>query len=448
LQQAPGEANVDIYVDFTGGQDELRFDGQVFTQLGASGDFDSNDERFFAAAGASAAHDASDRLVYNTSTGDLWYDPDGTGSQAALHVARLDGSFSPPASLQATDIAVDNGSTPPPQGGQTITGTAGNDSLTGTSGNDTLDGLGGADTMNGMLGDDTYVVTAGDVLQDSGGIDTVRSGVSWTLGAGLENITLTGTGAISVTGNELGNLAIGNGASNYFNLRAGNDTVQAGAGDDRIDMSRFGTSSYGDDVIDGGAGFDLISFHVGGGALSGVVVDLAAGTATGGGQGGTGSAQLTSIERVVGTNEFSDVLSGSAVAERLEGRGGNDTLSGLGGSDTLIGDAGLDTFVFASAPGSGNVDLVTDFVGGTDELAFENGVFTGLGGAGSFTAGDARFAAGAGFSSGRDASDRIVYNTTTGSVYYDADGSGSGGAQLIATLQGNPGLAATDVTVI
>jgi Ca2+-binding RTX toxin-like protein len=349
--------------------------------------------------------------------------------------------LSGPAALVATDIIVIG------QGGP-IQGTAGNDSLTGTNGNDTLDGLGGVDTMNGMLGNDTYVVTAGDVLQDSGGIDTVVSGVDWTLGTGFENITLTGTGAISATGNELGNFAIGNGASNYFNLRSGNDTIQAGAGDDRIDMSRFGTASYGDDVIDGGAGFDLVSFHNGGGALSGVVVDLQAGIAAGGGQGGSGSARLTSIERVVGTNEFADRLSGSGVSERLEGRGGNDTLSGLGGNDTLIGEAGQDTFVFASAPGSGNVDLVTDFVSATDKLSFENGVFTALGAAGNFAAGDARFAAGAGFTSGRDASDRMVYNTSTGQLFYDADGSGAGAAQLVATLQGNPAITATDIAVI
>ena len=67
---------------------------------------------------------------------------------------------------------------------------------------------------------------------------------------------------------------------------------------------------------------------------------------------------------------------------------------------------------------------------------------------GNFSAGDARFAAGAGFTSGRDASDRVVYNTSTGSLYYDADGSGSGAAQLIATISGNPTIAATDIAVI
>jgi Ca2+-binding RTX toxin-like protein len=75
-------------------------------------------------------------------------------------------------------------------------------------------------------------------------------------------------------------------------------------------------------------------------------------------------------------------------------------------------------------------------------------VFTGLGAAGNFVAGDARFAAGAGFTSGRDASDRIIHNTSSGQLFYDADGSGAGAAQLIATFLGNPAITATDITVI
>jgi Ca2+-binding RTX toxin-like protein len=230
-------------------------------------------------------------------------------------------------------------------------------------------------------------------------------------------------------------------------MRAGNDTIQAGAGNDWIDMSAFGTASYGDDVIDGGAGTDTVNFAIGAGQQSAIVADLTAGTIRGGGAGGAGSASVTSIERVIGA-QFSDSIKGAAAAETLEGRDGNDTLSGMGGNDTLVGGTGADSFVFAAAPASTNVDLITDFVSGTDKAAFDNAVFNALGADGNFAAGDARFFAGAGATSGHDASDRIVYNTTTGQLFYDADGSGAGAAQLVATFQGAPAIAATDITVL
>ena len=73
-----------------------------------------------------------------------------------------------------------------------------------------LDGGAGADTMSGGAGNDTYVVDdAGDVVTEAAGegTDTVRARVSYTLGANVENLTLTGTGAINGTGNALDNVA-------------------------------------------------------------------------------------------------------------------------------------------------------------------------------------------------------------------------------------------------
>jgi Ca2+-binding RTX toxin-like protein len=318
-------------------------------------------------------------------------------------------------------------------------------SLTGTAGNDLLQGFGGADTMAGGAGNDTYIVSTGDVLSDTGGTDTVLSDVSWSLADGFENLTLTGTGNINATGNNAANFLVGNSGNNFFNPRGGDDTIQGGAGNDQVTLGGGGVASYGSKVIDLGAGSDRLDFS--GFAKSAIVVDLAAGTLVGGGDAGQGSAQLSGVEQVVGDG-FNDRLSGSAAAEALNGGGGNDTIDGRGGNDTLTGGLGADAFVFDTAPASGNVDQVADFVSATDRLNLENGVFTALGAAGNFAAGDARFAAGAGFTSGRDASDRIVYDTTTGNLYYDADGNGAGAAQLFATIQGHPAVAATDITVI
>ncbi len=91
--------------------------------------------------------------------------------------------------------------------------------LTGLGGNDTLDGQGGADTMIGGLGDDVYRVdNAGDVVTEAAnaGTDRVESTISYTLGANVENLWLSGTAAVNVTGNSLNNQLAGNGAANIL----------------------------------------------------------------------------------------------------------------------------------------------------------------------------------------------------------------------------------------
>ena len=144
---------------------------------------------------------------------------------------------------------------------------------------------------------------------------------------------------------------------------------------------------------------------------------------------------------------FNDRLSGNAAAQTLTGQAGADTLWGAGGADTLWGGGGADTFIFRET-GTANADRVSDWASGSDKLALDDAAMSALGAAGNFATGDARFAAGAGFTSGRDTSDRVVFDTSTGRLYYDADGSGAGAAQLIATVQSGAAVVATDITVI
>jgi serralysin len=445
--------------DFASGTDKIRLDATNMGALGASGNFAADDPRFYAAAGATGGHDADDRVVFNTSTGDLFYDPDGDGTQDAQVIVTLQAG----ASLAATDIAVDNGSTG--GGGGAVNGTAGNDSLTGTPGNDTLNGLAGNDTLRGLggddvldggdgvdsldggLGNDTYIVTAGDVIvSDPGGIDTVQTPVSWNISSGnIENVTMTGTSNVSVEGNNLANRIVGNDAANYINARGGSDTLIGNGGNDTFNMSMGGTTSFGNDSIDGGAGVDTVEFGIN--AKSGLVANLAAGTVTGGETGGAGSSTILNIERFIG-GSFNDRVTGNASANTLIGGAGNDSLGGGTGNDTLTGGAGLDSFVFAEAPGSANADRITDFVSASDKVLLDDAFHSNIGAVGNFSAGDGRFYAAAGATAGHDANDRVIYNTSTGSLYYDADGSGAGAAQLIATLTGNPAVAATDIAVI
>ena len=119
----------------------------------------------------------------------------------------------------------------------TLRGLAGNDTLRGRGGNDTLDGGLGTDQLAGELGNDIYVISdALDVITEAtnAGIDTVQASISFTLGANLENLTLTGTANINGTGNEANNLLIGNTGVNTLDGAAGNDILFSGAGQDRM----------------------------------------------------------------------------------------------------------------------------------------------------------------------------------------------------------------------
>jgi len=127
-----------------------------------------------------------------------------------------------------------------------IQGTAGNNSLTGTSVNDVIDGGAGSDTMSGGLGDDVYLVdSSGDVVVEAAGAgtDLVRSKVSHSLSANVENLALAGSNAISGYGNGLDNWVSGNSASNTLTGAAGNDTLDGRAGTDLL-VGGTGNDTY------------------------------------------------------------------------------------------------------------------------------------------------------------------------------------------------------------
>ena len=100
-----------------------------------------------------------------------------------------------------------------------------------------LSGLAGADKMEGGLGDDTYVVdNAGDtVIEERGeGIDLVQSAISYTIGANVENLMLTGSASVNGTGNSLNNVLTGNNGSNVLVGGDGSDTLIGGTGADTL----------------------------------------------------------------------------------------------------------------------------------------------------------------------------------------------------------------------
>ncbi|NWF46766.1 hypothetical protein F3K02_16120 [Hydrogenophaga sp. D2P1] len=352
-------------------------------------------------------------------------------------------------------------------GHDTLNGQAGNDTLTGRSGNDVLIGGAGVDRLDGGDGSDLYLVsiasehTAAE-FADSGtqGVDEVRfaATASSTLtlyagDAGVERVVIgTGIGAEAISSGTLslhvnaaavgnGLTMVGNAGNNRLTGTAFADTLDGCLGIDTL-VGGAGNDTYwvnhaSDVVSEGtGAGTDTVMATVGF-TLSGNVERLTLlGTAALNGNGNT-------LDNWLIGNEGANLLSGLTGNDVLDGGAGADKLNGGRGNDVLTGGAGNDVFRFADTLGSTNVDTVTDWAVG-DRFELENAIFTRLTSTGALAS--TRFAAN---DMGRamDANDHVVYNTTTGALSYDADGSGAGAAVQIATLVGIPTLSAADFTI-
>ena len=304
-----------------------------------------------------------------------------------------------------------------------IQGGAGNDRLEGRDGNDELNGGGGADQMIGGDGDDLFIVdNAGDrAIETSayGGIDQVNSSISYTLGANVEDLVLTGTAAISGNGNGLANILIGNDAANVLNGRGGGDLMKGGGGNDI-----YFVDSFGDVVVETSAtgGTDLVNSNVS--FALGANVERLNLTGTGAIDGiGNG------LGNIINGNVAANTIAGQGGNDALNGNNGNDRLFGGSGRDQLNGGAGADDYVFDTAlNASTNFDSIVGFSSADDTIRLYRGVFSALP---SGTVNADAFHAGA---TAQDAEDRIIYDAATGRIYYDADGTGAAAQVLFATV--------------
>lgn len=255
--------------------------------------------------------------------------------------------------------------------GEAALNATGNDSaneLRGNAGANVLDGGIGNDTMYGGAGDDKYIVdSTGDVVTESAseGIDLVESSVSFTLGNNVENLSLTGSAAISGTGNTLANVLIGNSANNSLSGGGGNDTLDGGVGDDSMAGGTGNDTYYADsssDVIteSSNAGTDIV--------ISSATFTLGANVE---------NLMLTGSAAINGTgNTLANIIQGNAAGNILNGGGGNDTMSGGLGDDTYVVDATGDVVIES---GSEGIDLVQSGVTYTLGANVENLTLTGTG---------------------------------------------------------------------
>ena len=144
----------------------------------------------------------------------------------------------------------------------------------------------------------------------------------------------------------------------------------------------------------------------------------------------------------IGGSAGNDKLAGGAGDDGLSGGAGKDALRGGAGMDTLRGTFGGDRFIFDAALGPANVDQILDFNAGSDTIVLENRVFNGLA-SGSLDP-DAFFIG----IRAADSDDRVVYNSTSGKLYFDHDGKGGDKQVLFAQLAAELNLLDTDFQII
>lgn len=232
--------------------------------------------------------------------------------------------------------------------GVILDGGAGNDTLTGGDGNDVLIGGAGNNVLTGGKGNDLYIIenTADTIVElANGGIDTVMSSASYTLGEHLENLILSGDGNIDGTGNSANNQLTGNRGNNLLDGGAGADTLIGGDGDDIyiVDNLKDVISEKADE------GTDTVRASVN----------------------WTLGAHLENLE-LTGSANLSGT--GNALDNDLIGNAGNNTLNGGAGDDYLDGGAGIDKLIGGTGNDTYAVDLTVKGSGAKASVALQDSV--------------------------------------------------------------------------
>jgi Ca2+-binding RTX toxin-like protein len=314
-----------------------------------------------------------------------------------------------------------------------IFGGNGNDRLSASDGNDTVDGGTGNDTVWGGNGNDSLDAGIGnDELQGGTGDDILNGG----------------DGNDNLWGDDGNDTLYGGTGNDFLDGRVGNDRMVGGAGDDI-----YHVDSINDVIVEEvNGGYDSIKASISFSIASLAQVELLILTDTAiSGTGNDlnnyleGNALNNTLAGGIGNDTLSagdgnDTLDGGVGNDRLQGGNGNDRLMATSGADQVWGGTGADRFVLSKS--NATSIIISDFSpteGDTIQIGPDNSAI-------QLT--NAQFLAGAGARTATTTSQRVIYNTTTGQLFYDADGSGTQFAPvLVATLTNKAALRAEHLFV-
>lgn len=315
--------------------------------------------------------------------------------------------------------------------------------------------------FNGSTNSEVLVGTNGvDIIYGNGGNDYLAGGLG-------DDILVSSDGNDVLIGGDGNDLLYGNGGNDYLNSGDGNDGLLGGDGNDVL-LSGDGDDDLnggaGDDILNGGKGTNILSGGAGNdGIIGGDAVDLMTGSAGNDGLFGNDGNDIlfgdAGNDGLLGANG-NDVLNGGDGNDALFGGDGNDALLGESGNDTLFGESGDDILrgglgrdnltggvgadQFAFTDLAGDIDFITDFSVINDTVVVSAAGFGGGLIANAILQAD-QFVIG---SAAVNASNRFIYNTTTGLLSFDADGVGGVGQTPIAALSAGLALTNNNIFVV
>ncbi len=261
----------------------------------------------------------------------------------------------------------------------------------------------------------------------------IYGGFTIANGVTIENAS-SGSGNDTLTGNNAHNHLYSGAGNDVLTGAAGSDTLNGGGGNDKMTGGTghdiYYVSATGDQVIEApNQGTDTIRSQISYNLIANIEDLVLIGPSNTTGRGNNLANNVTG-------NAGDNLLNGLAGNDVVDGGAGDDVIYGAEGHDTLTGGAGNDRFAFQTVVNGVNVDDILDYSVADNSISLANYIFTNAGPNGTLQPFAFRLGTAAG-----DATDRIIYDSATGSIFYDPDGMGGAAATLFATV--DPGTALT-----